>query len=209
MKTLIKSPIMKIQLILLSMLFSTFTLMNSGCTPTTPSPGTPCDTTNSKFKHLFDSLALLPPYLVDTTYDSEIHEYSFTVSSAQTLCKIGYESQAGLTGPTIMELRDSTTNTTLFSMPCTFSTTTTSYVSVTSMPTLTPGKIYTIKRIIPNTSYSLFNQIIGRMLKSSTGSGGITFPFSYNGLTIVGSKFYQNAGYQQDFGIPYIDIVFQ
>ncbi len=209
MKTLIKSPIMKIQLIILSMLFSTFTLMNSGCTPTTPSPGNPCDTTNSKFKHLFDSLSLLPAYLVDTTYDSEIHEYSFTVSSAQTLCKIGYQSQAGLTGTSTMELRDSTTNTTVFSMPCTFSTTATSYVTVTSTPTLQPGKIYTIKRIIPNTSYTLFNQIIGRMVKSATGFGSISFPFSYNGLTIVGSKFYQNAGYQQDLGIPYIDIVFQ
>ncbi len=188
-------------------LIGLMSLLNSGCGSSSTDP-TPCSTTGTYFQAIYSNTTAAAGNTDMVTYDSEIHEYSFRLSSNKTVCSVGYQSQPAIASlPYTIELRDSTTNTTVFSISSTFSSSATSYVSVPSNPVLTTGHVYTLKRII--TSYGgLITNTVGRMA-ISTSFTPLSFPTSSGNMSIIGSKYYQNATAVSDVGIPFIDIVFK
>lgn len=209
MKSTIKNQISKSKVRITVIAFAIFSMFCIGCTPTTPVTPT-CSNTNTDFQQLYNSVVATAGNVNDTTYDSETHEYSFTVTSNKIVCQIGYSGQNALPSGGLtynMQLRDSSTNTSLFSINTSFDSLQTSYVSVPNI-TLVPGHIYTVKRTITN-YYSNYIYTIGRMVHQNGSFTPLTFPKSYGSLTIVGSKFYDNAIPQSNIGIPFIDIVFQ
>lgn len=204
MKTSVKNQISKSKLCMAVFVFAIISMLSIGCTPT-PTP-TPCNTSNTLFHQIFTNVATAPGDTDIVTYDSEVHEYYFKLSANKTVCSIGYQSHPTL--PTyLIQLRDSTTQTTLFSYTGTFSASATSYVSVPTVA-LTAGHIYTVRRIA--ISYGgLFSNIVGRIAKKNGAMSLPSFPYTVGVMSVIGSNFYQNAGAAPIFGIPFIDIVFQ
>jgi hypothetical protein len=209
MKKSIKTQISKSKVSLTLIVFAIISMFSIGCTPTTP-PTPACSTINTLFHQIYTATAAISGNVDVVTYDSEVHEYSFTLSANKTVCSVGYQSQPAIATaaiPYTIVLKDNTTSTTVFTISNTFSSTTTSYVSIASTPTLIAGHSYTLKRILTSYAGNIGNTI-GRMVKSSSTSS-ITFPYSVGVMTITGSNFYQNAGTATNLGIPFIDIVFQ
>jgi hypothetical protein len=171
-----------------------------------------CDDTNTEFKQLYNQTvasSILNHDIIN--YDSEIHSYTFEVTTAKTICSVGYQSQPALsTTPYIIEVWDvtSTTPAMVGTVTSMFSSTTTSYVPFTTPIILTVGNIYQVKRIQTNWGTDISNTV-GRMVCTVTGAPISTFPFTFGSLKITGSSLYQNAGTQTDWAIPYIDIVFE
>lgn len=187
-------------------LIAVISYLSTGCGPSTTTPA-PCNTTGTDFQAIYSNTTTAAGNTDMVTYDSEIHEYSFRLSANKTVCSVGYQSQPAIAGtPYTIELRDSTTHTTVFRISSTFSSSATSYVSVSSNPTLTAGHIYTIKRIMTSWGSSITNAI-GRMA-ISTSFTPLSFPTSSGDMSIIGSKYYQNATPVANLGIPFIDIVF-
>lgn len=204
-----KENIMKTKYVKLFSLFliAFISFLSTGCGSSSTDP-TPCSTTGTYFQAIYSNTATAAGNTDMVTYDSEIHEYSFRLSANKTVCSVGYQSQPAISSlPYTIELRDSTTHTTVFNISSTFSSSATSYVSVPSNPVLTTGHVYTLKRII--TSYGgLITNTVGRMA-ISTSFTPLSFPTSSGDMSIIGSKYYQNATAVTDLGIPFIDIVFK
>ena len=161
-----------------------------------------CDNTSSDFQDLYQSM-VTAGYTDDVTYDTEIHEYTFVLTATKELCEIGYQSQPGVaTTPYVMEVVDNSTATTIYSDSHTFSSTTTSYVTLTSTVILQANTSYTIKRIQTNWAPNIGNTI-GRLARRSS----MTFPYSYGIMTITAADFHQNGGPLTNLGVPYIDII--
>lgn len=138
--------------------------------------------------------------------DAETHTYSFEVSSPKTICMIGYQSLPSFNQtPYLIEVYDSTSNTLLYNGNHIFSPNSTSYYSITPIA-LVVGHSYTIRRIQTNWAGNIGNTI-GRVVHSSTAS--ITLPATFGDLTITGSSFYGTGGPHYNWGVPYIDIVFE
>ena len=173
---------------------------SSSSTPT-------CTTTNTDFSQLYAQAVALPNHVDTDTYDTEVHEYTFTFSQTKTICSIGYQSQPAVaTVPYTIDIKNNTTNTIIYSGSHVFSPTATSYVSIT--PTLVvAGQSYTIRRTLLLTNAgNLLNNIIGRVVRQNGAL--VTFPKTFGLMTITGSKFFQNGGPLIDTGIPYIDIAY-
>jgi hypothetical protein len=163
-----------------------------------------CNSSNSVFNQLYNNLVHISPNQNEVTMDSEIHSYSFEVSSSKTICKIGYQSLPTFyQTPYVIEIYDSTSNTLLYNGSHTFSYSFTSYVPITPI-TLIVGHSYTIRRIQTNWGGTIVNTI-GRLVHDPNGN--ITFPVTFGVLTITGSSFGYSDTY--NWAIPYIDIVFQ
>jgi hypothetical protein len=186
------------------------TILIAGCDPA--DVATPCDNTNTAFKQLYNQTVAITmpiPNQDVVTYDSEIHSYTFEVDSQKSICSVGYQSQPALsTTPYLIEIWDETPTTPVLigSLSSVFSSTTTSYASFASPIHLAVGNSYRIKRIQTTWGSSIGNTI-GRMVNTSTGAP-LTFPYTFGTLKITGSSLYQNAGTQNDWAIPYIEIVF-
>jgi hypothetical protein len=140
------------------------------------------------------------------TYDSEIHSYTFEVSTPKTICSIGYQSQPALaTVPYVIEISINGATTPVFSANFTFSSVATSYQVLSTPLLVTPGNSYTIRRI--QTSYTNIGDIIGRVLRP--GGTAFSFPITQGDLRITGTSLYQHANTANNVFIPFIDIVFQ
>ena len=165
-----------------------------------------CDSSNTVFNQLYTNLTNTSPNQNSITMDCETHSYTFEITSSKTICKIGYQSLASFNQtPYLIELYDSTSNTLLYSGNHTYSSTSTSYISVTPI-TLVVGHSYTIRRTQTNWVGNIGNTI-GRVVYSPTSS--ITFPVTSGVLKITGSSFYGAGGPSYNWALPYIDIVFQ
>jgi hypothetical protein len=175
---------------------------------------TKCDSTNTDFKQLYNQTVALTspvPNQDNVTYDSEIHSYTFEVTSSKRICSVGYQSQPALSStPYKIEVWDETPSTPLLvgTLSATFSSTTTSYVAFPTAIPLTVGNNYKIKRIQTNWGTNIGNTI-GRMVHTVTGAPLSAFPYTFGSLKITGSSLYQNAGTMTDWAIPFIDIVFE
>lgn len=173
---------------------------SSSSTPT-------CTTTNTDFSQLYAQTVALPNHVDTNTYDTEIHEYTFTFSQTKTICSVGYQSQPAVASvPYTIEIKNNTTNTLVYSGSHTFSSTATSYVSIT--PTVVvAGQSYTIRRTLLLTNAgNILSNIIGRVVRQNGAL--VTFPKTFGLMTITGAKFFQNGGPLVDTGIPYIDIAY-
>jgi hypothetical protein len=176
----------------------------------------PCVTTNTLFQQLYNPLntPAFPESL--SGYNNAVtHEYTFNVTNAATICSIGYQSQTTLANQNYqIDIYDTITNTVVTSITSVFSSTTTSYASLSTPLTLVSGRSYKIKRYGPATVSNPNGA--GRCVSNNvTGAGNVSFPQTSGNLTITDSDFYtQNLGGQVSAGdnnnsIPYIDIVFQ
>ena len=208
MKTIMNYKKEKLYLPLLSI---AFTLLLTCCTPNNPTP-TPlpppvCNTSNTDFQQIYSNLLATANHVNINSFDTEIHEYTFTLSANKALCSVGYQSQAAISSvPYKIELLDASNNI-LYSGNHTFSPTMTSYVSIAPI-NLTAGQSYTIRRtMLLSNAGGLFSNIIGRLVRNTSGT--ISFPTTSGIMTITGSKFYQNGGPLINAGVPYIDLAFQ
>ncbi|MCM4173952.1 hypothetical protein DHD32_21000 [Arenibacter sp. TNZ] len=166
-------------------------------------PDSDCDNSTSEFQTLYQNM-ITSGHTDTVTYDTEIHEYTFELSTTEEVCGIGYQSQPGIaTTPYVIEIVESNTTTIIYSGSHTFSDTATSYVTPTAIISLQAGTSYTIKRIQTNWGASIGNTI-GRMATNNA----MSFPYTNGSMTITSSKFHQNGGTAIDFGVPYIDIIF-
>ena len=168
---------------------------------------TSCNTTNTDFNQLYNQAVSLPGHVDTNTFDTEVHEYTFTFSQNKTICSVGYQSQPAVASvPYLIELKNNTTNTILYSASHVFSATNTSYVSIT--PTLiVAGQSYTIRRTLLLTNAgNLASNLIGRVVRQNGAL--VSFPKTFGIMTITGARFFQNGGPLIDTGIPYIDIAY-
>lgn len=168
---------------------------------------TTCNTTLTDFDQLYTTTVALPNHFDTNTFDTEVHEYTFTFSQSKTICSIGYQSQPAIaTVPYTIEIKNNTTNTLVYSGNHVFSSANTSYVSITPF-IIVAGQSYTIRRtmLVVNAGNILAN-VIGRVVRNNGAL--ITFPQTFGIMTITGSRFFQNGGPLIDAGIPYIDIAY-
>jgi hypothetical protein len=171
-----------------------------------------CDTSNSEFKQIFTALSSASTAHEFVSIDLETHEYTFFVSSPKTICSIGYQStHADPTVPYLIEIVNNATSTVVYSGSHVFSTTATSYVSLTSTVSLQANVSYTIKRIQTNWGTNIANTI-GRVINSYDNFGNPVdlLPMTSGGLTISSGSFYDITSVGQAYNrFPYIDIVFE
>ncbi len=177
----------------------------SNCGNSSSSPT--CTTTNTDFNMLYTQAVGLANHVDTNTYDTEIHEYTFTFSQNKTICSVGYQSQPAIASvPYTIEIKNNTSNTVVYTGSHVFSSTATSYVSITPTPVVA-GQSYTIRRTMLLTNAgNLFTNIIGRVVRHNGAL--VTFPKTFGLMTITGAKFFQNGGPLIDTGIPYIDIAY-
>ena len=162
-----------------------------------------CDPSNTIFSQLYNNLSNSPSNQDETTMDLETHSYTFEVSSNKIICQIGYQSVPDYNSiPYLIEIYDNTSSILLYSENHIFSSSTTSYISITPI-NIESGHSYTINRIQTNWNGNIVNTI-GRLVH-----GNLSFPNTLGELTITGSTFYGTGGPADDWGIPFIDIVFQ
>lgn len=184
---------------------------NEGDTkPLDPKPE--CITINSQFNNLYAGLLASttnPIYQNLITYDSEIHSYTFEVSSNQTICSVGYQSQLAIANiPYVIEIFDVSANQIIYSGSHIFSATSTSFVTLNIPVNLAATRSYIIKRIQSNYAPISISSTIGRVATNVTGAP-LSLPFSNGILKITGTKLYQNAAVVTNQYLPYIDIVFK
>lgn len=174
-----------------------------GCGEDDDNPN-PCDNTTSEFQSIFQDM-ITSGYTDNVTYDTEIHEYKFTLSASKEVCEIGYQSQPGIAStPYLIEIIDNSANSTLYSNNHIFSSTATSYITPSTTVNLQSGVSYTIRRtILLSNAGNQFINIIGRLARNNP----MSFPYSNGIMTITNADFYQNGGPLTDLGVPYIDLI--
>lgn len=169
---------------------------------------TPCDITNSKFKNTFAWAKTNITGAKDTiSWDLDTHEYTFTSASNATICKVGYQGTNALFVASIpykIEIVNGT-GTVLYTGNHVFQSSATDYQAITPV-NITAGQSYKIRRTVTNNLGNL-NNYTGRVLLF----GSSNFPVNNIGLAITASNFYTSGGPMGagNYGIPYIDIVFQ
>jgi hypothetical protein len=186
----------------------------SSCTPTpiptpTPTPAA-CVTTGTDFQSLYTS-TLSSSALYDnyTTMDLVTHEYTFILSANKAICSIGYQGNATLFAsniPYTIEVYDNTNSVLVYNGNHLFNSASTDYVTPVSTVNLIAGNSYSIKRIAYNYLGNIGNTI-GRVCRKNAGPA--QFPANFGIMTITSSNFYGAGGPVPNYGIPYIDIVFQ
>lgn len=182
-------------------------IISSCSTGTTPVPVPPCSSTNTIFNQLYANVVTLPGHQNNITFDTEIHEYTFTLSQNKTICSIGYQSQLAIAAvPYKMEIVDNNTNIVIYTGNHVFSSANTSYVSITPTPIIA-NQSYTIRRtmLLANAGNN-FSNIIGRVVHQPGAL--VSFPQTFGIMTITGANFYQNGGPLINMGIPYIDFAY-
>jgi hypothetical protein len=191
------------------------TIALASCTPNgtptpTPTP-TPlaCNTVGTDFQLLYSAtLASNIAYDNYTTMDLVTHEYTFKANANKTICTIGYQGNAALFAasvPYTIEIYNTTTSMLVYTGNHIFNSVSTDFQTITPTPIIA-GNIYTIRRIASNYLGNIGNTI-GRICRKNSGPN--QFPASNGAITIVSSNFYGTGGPVPNFGIPYIDIVFQ
>ena len=164
----------------------------------------PCDNTSSEFQSIFQNM-ITSGHTDDVTFDTEIHEYTFTLSANKEVCEIGYQSQPAISSTSyLIEIIDSLTNTVIYSNNHTFSSISTSYITPSLTINLQSGTSYTIRRtLLLSNANGQFSNIIGRIARKSP----MNFPYSNGIMTITSADFYQNGGPLTNLGVPYIDLI--
>ena len=161
-----------------------------------------CQGSDVTFTTLFDSIANVPGVDEGTIWSAVTHEYTFSTSSPQTLCTIGYISPATAGGYMIEVLKED--ETVLYSAFHTFEADQLTHVSITPV-NLQANQKYIIRRRNPNGSGGLC-----KVVRRVEGLAPI-LPATTNGLTIHHSKYYGGGTGDEDpnlFLIPYITVGF-
>lgn len=166
-----------------------------------------CDNSSSEFQTIFQSM-IYNGHSDIVSFDTEIHEYTFTLSADKVVCKIGYQSQPAIPStPYLIEIIDNSTSNTIYADNHTFSPTATSYAIPSSAINLESGESYTIRRtLLLNDAGNQFGNIIGR-IAAITNNSSTSFPYTNGIMTITNANFYQSGGPLPNAGVPYIDLI--
>lgn len=107
-----------------------------------------CDTNDSSFKQLYEEMLQTDVTVAqESTYDFEVHGYTFEVASNKRICSIGYQSFAS--DPNVsykIEIIDNTTNSQIYYGEHVFSQTDISYIQLATPVDIVANSTYTIKR---------------------------------------------------------------
>jgi len=139
------------------------------------------------------------------TMDTEVHEYTFSLSSDKEVCEIGYQSQRRLREiPYKIEIEEVNTGIVIYSEEFEFSANRTSYVIPSQTINLSANTSYQLRRVQTNWLGNIANTI-GKIKRD------VVFPLQSGDLTILSSNFYDEGDTTvNDIGfLPYIDIVFK
>ena len=167
------------------------------------------DETNSsgvvtEFQALFQSL-VNSGHDDKVSFDTEIHEFTFTLSQDEEVCKIGYQSYSDIEDRHyLIEIEDKSNGSIIYSYEHTFSSSNTSYVKPSATILLDSGIQYTIRRIQTDWDPYITNTIGRIAVKDS-----MEFPYNLGILTINSADFYQNGGPLTNQAVPFIDLVFK
>lgn len=187
-----------------TLLFTAVLLIGPSC-QSPPSIAPKCDTGITPFKNIWQAVFTQNPTFEDiVTMDLITHEYKFKLDKAKTVCSVGYQGDANLyasSTPYTIEIYNITDNQVVYTGAHIFKSNATDYQSVGRV-TLLANKTYSIRRTSPNSSFPT-----GRVLRFSAGAS--PFPFTLNDMTILSTSFYDNTNTTLNYGIPYIDIVFE
>jgi len=172
-----------------------------------------CDTANTEFQQIYNSLLVMPTSHDEITMDGSTHEYTFRLSVAKTLCSVGYQSAHTIsTTPYAIEIVEVSTGAVLYSDNFVFSNVTTSYAALSSPLNLQANVDYKIRRIQSNLMGNLDNYL-GRMIVSydnnSFPNEVDVLPITRGDLTILNSSFPEGGMSGLKNYLPYIDLVFQ
>jgi len=175
----------------------------------TQPPPPACNTANTDFQGLYAAtLAGNTAFVNSVTLDLLTHEYTFKVNAPKTICSVGYQGNSALFAASVpyrIEIYNATASTVVYTGNHVFNSAFTDYVSIT--PTaLNTSDTYIIRRKVTNYLGNIGNTI-GRICVFN--SAAVPFPSTSGALTILASGFYSTGGPGTNFGIPYIDIVFQ
>ena len=205
------SALSKTKVIVILAVVAAISFFSTGCTPNTPTPHPAggCITTNTNFQQIYNGL-IASGYQDNTSMmDTKVHEYTFRLNGNYTVCKVGYQSQPlTATMPYTINLIDTTAHTVIFSVNGMFSSTATSYLPVPNQVPLPAGHVFTLQRIAPSpVPLTLYNN--GRLAHPL--SGNVVYPIGNGYGAIVATNFYDTPGQTnlKNFGVPYIDLVFQ
>lgn len=183
-----------------TLFFVVITLLVSSCVK---NPPVSCSNSPSDFQTLYQSM-ITNGHDDFQSFDTEIHEYTFTLSASREVCEIGYQSQPDMgTTPYQIEIFNNATNAIIYSDAHFFSITATSYVNPSTTIILQSGVSYTVRRIQTGWGGNIGNTI-GRFASKSV----MDFPYNNGIMTITSANFYQRGGPLPNKGIPYIDLNF-
>ena len=180
------------------------------CGPASPATPTTvaCDTVSpSLFKQLYlNSLTTIAASTDVNTMDLLTHEYTFSVSANKTICAVGYKSLPATSSVAYnIEILNASTSAVLYSSPH-FFTSSGSFANLTSPVSITAGVQYKVRRTITNNLGSLLNNV-GRTLISPNFVAAL--PKTVGGMTIYSTTAFGQGGPINNYGLPYIDLIFQ
>ena len=183
------------------------------CSPPPPSPAAVCSTSTSDFQTIYNTVLTSDPAYDDYTYmDLVTHEYTFNMLVTKDICQIGYQGNATLFTANIkytIEIYDNTTSTLVYTGVHLFNSAFTDYVTpIGPNVNLVTGHSYTIRRIASNYAGNIGNTI-GRICRFNSAPLPSAAVGTGAEMQITSSNFYGTGGPVPNFGIPYIDIIFQ
>lgn len=161
----------------------------------------------SEFTKIYDQL-LDDGKTEKVTLDTEVHSYTFILSEDKNLKSIGYQSHSNLstTNYEIEIIRDSDSSV-VYSNVHQFSSTSISYVSLTTPLSLQNGVSFTVRRIQSNWLPDISNTI-GHVIKTEQTD----YPLHYGTMKITKTQFHDKQTLNPSldyFALPRIDLVFE
>lgn len=162
-----------------------------------------CQGSDVVFTNLYDSVANIEGVMESTVWSAVTHEYTFSTSTPQTLCTIGYFSPT-IQGGYMMEVLKED-GTVLYSAYHTFEAEQLTHISITPV-NLEADQKYIVRRRNPDGSGGGLCKVVSRV----EGLEPI-LPATSNGLTIHSSKYYGGGTGSEDpnlFMIPFITVGF-
>ncbi|MEW5676612.1 hypothetical protein ABGT15_09890 [Flavobacterium enshiense] len=175
---------------------------------------TVCNSESTEFQQIYSQIAGNPLSLEQISIDTEVHGYTFMISSEKTICRVGYQSNhTDAARPYTIEIVNEANNTVIYSGSHVFSQTAMSYVSLNATVTLQPNVFYTIRRIQTDWGGNAFN-VCGKILRLGDGNFGYAsfLPLNTSEMTITGAVFYDNGSLDptiNSYVLPCLDIVFE
>lgn len=165
------------------------------------------DTKNSDFQKVYNNL-IADGKTEEFTLDTEVHEYTFTLTEDKVLFVIGYKSHPDLksTDYTI-EIIDNSDSSTIYSEEHQFRSNRISYVTPSLPVSFQSGVSYTVRRIQSNWGSNIA-LTIGELVKTIESD----YPISDGIITITESDFTDSDGAPRGhkfFAVPQIDLVFE
>lgn len=167
-----------------------------------------CTAYSTPFQQAYDSLKGTSNVHEYFTMDALIHEYTFTMAQAGSICSIGYKAEnRPVPINYLIEIIDNNGNI-IYSGSHTFSPFFKEYVSIPAV-SIAAGQSYTIRRSVSSYNVGLG---IGYVLWGANASDNIPIlPYSQGDITIQQARYYGGGGSLDPmyYSLPDIDFIFK